>query len=90
MAKSKNDYTFEDIKAMLKQEKEKYDFEKAVEKAYSKKLTKQVKKAGHQAPGSLECFKDEHRFYSQEETRDYLQGSSYYENHQAMRSQDDY
>ena len=27
MAKSKNDYTFDDIKAMLLKEKEKYDFQ---------------------------------------------------------------
>lgn len=84
MAKS-----FNELKQFLLKEKEKYDFEKAVEKVYHKKLTKQVKKAGHQAPGSLECFKDENRFYSVEETKDYLQGSSYYENYQAMRGYDE-
>ena len=31
MAKSKNDYTFDDIKAMLLKEKKKYDWEKTVE-----------------------------------------------------------
>lgn len=93
MAKSKNDYTFDDIKAMLKQEKEKYDFEQTVKKVYSRpksKLTKYVKKSKSHAPGMYECFKDENRHWSKEETDSWLKGTSYFENYEASRRQDDY
>ena len=50
-----------------------------------KKLTKSVGKAGKDAPGSLECFKDENRYYSERETRDYIEASSYFESYQAMK-----
>ena len=42
-------------------------------------------KAGKDAPGSLECFKDENRYYSERETRDYIEASSYFESYQAMK-----
>ena len=55
-----------------------------------KKLTKSMKKAGHQAPSSLESFSAENMYYTEKETRDYLAGTSYMETYNAMRSQDDY
>ena len=88
MAKS-----FNELKQFLLKEKEKYDFEKAVRTVYSRpknKLTQTVKKAKHQAPSGLECFKDEYRTYSVKETNDYIQGTSYFENYQAMQGQDSY
>lgn len=55
-----------------------------------KKLTKSMKKAGHQAPSSLESFSEENMYYTEKETQDYLAGTSYMETYQAMRSQDEY
>jgi hypothetical protein len=55
-----------------------------------KKLTKSMKKAGHQAPSSLESFKEENMYYTERETQDFLSGSSIMETYQAMRTQDDY
>ena len=87
---------FDNVMAALKAEKEKYDFEQTVKKVYSKpiknynKLTKSVKKAAHQSPGGLECFKDEYRTYSNKEVRTYLDGTSYFETYNAMRGQDSY
>jgi len=84
MAKS-----FDELKQFLLKEKEKYDFEQAVERVYQSKLTKQMKKAGNQSPGSLDCFRDEERYYSPQETEKYIQGTSYFENYQAMRDHDE-
>ena len=50
-----------------------------------KKLTRSVGKAGKDAPGSLDCFRDENRFYTERETRDYIEASSYFESYQAMK-----
>jgi hypothetical protein len=55
-----------------------------------KKLTKSMKKAGHQAPSSLESFKEENMYYTERETQDFLSGSSIMETYQAMRIQDEY
>ena len=98
--KTKNDYSFNDIKAMLLQEKKKYDEEQewkaTVKKVYSKprvnynKLSASVKKSAHQSPGGLDLHKDENRYYSKGETERWLSGTSYFENYQAMRDQDDY
>jgi len=88
--------SFNDIMAALKAEKENYEFKQTVKKVYSRpknyynKLSNTVKKAGHQSPGGLDCFKDENRFYSPKETQRYLEGTSYYETYSAMRSQDEY
>lgn len=86
--------SFEDIMEILRKEKEEYDFQQTVKKVYSRpkksKLTKSVKMAGKRSPGSLECFKDEFRTYSDKEVRTYLDGTSYFESYNAMRSQDDY
>lgn len=102
MPKSKNDYTFADIKAMLKQEAKKYKEEVKFQEAIAKldarkaqikkqsKLTKSVMSAKHQSPGGLDLHSDENRYYSKENTQKWLEGTSYYENYQAMRNQDDY
>ena len=93
MAKSKNDYTFDDIKAMLLKEKEQYDFEQTVKKVYSKKpvnynkLTKQVKKAAA-TTSSLECFKPDNMYYSDKDTERFLENSSYMDAYKANRSAD--
>ena len=88
--------SFDKFKAELQQIKEKYemkdiianlDARKAAIKEQSK-LTKQVKKAGKQAPGGLDCFKEENMNYSAKETRDWLEGTSYFENYEAMAQQD--
>ena len=80
---------FDELKKILLEEKQKYDFEKAIEKVYQSKLTKQMKKAGKQSPGSLDCFRDEERTYSPQETDRYIQGTSYFENYQAMKGYDE-
>ena len=64
---------------------------KATKKANKKnKLTKSVMSAKHQAPGGLDLHSDENRHYSKEDTKKWLEGTSYFENYQAMREQDDY
>ena len=103
MPKSKNDYSFDDIKAMLQQEvkkhKEEVKFQEAIAKLDARKaeikkkqskLTKSVMSAKHQSPGGLDLHSDENRHYSKENTQKWLEGTSYYENYQAMRNQDDY
>jgi hypothetical protein len=70
------------IKAAAEKAKQEVEFKAAVNRVYSKpkdhynKLTKTVKKAAHQAPGSLECFKEENMFYTDKETQDFIAGSS--------------
>lgn len=87
---------FDDVMKILREEKEKYEFEQTVKKVYSKpkdyynKLSRQVKKAGKQSPGGLDCFKEENMYYSAKETSDYLAGTSYMETYSAMKSQDDW
>ena len=89
---------FKEWKEALLAEKQKYDEEKefkaTVKKVYSKpkdyynKLTASVKKAGHQSPGGLDCFKDENRVFSEKNTQKYLQNTSYFETYNAMKEQD--
>lgn len=55
-----------------------------------KKLTRAMNKAGHQAPSSLESFREENMYYTERETRDYLAGSTLMETYQSMKEQDDY
>ena len=70
------------IKAAAEKARAEKEFKNTVKKVYSKpkgyynKLTATVKKAGHQAPGSLECFKEENMYYTDKETQDYIAGSS--------------
>jgi len=80
------------IKAAAEKAKQKKQFKAAVTKVYSKpkdhynKLTKSVKKAGHQAPSSLECFKEENMYYTDKETQDYIAGSSYMDAYNEMKN----
>ena len=64
--------------------------EKKAEMKLHKKLTQQAKKAGHQSPGGLDLHTEENRYYTKEDTDRWLTGTSYFENYQAMRDQDDY
>lgn len=76
------------IKAAAQKVKEQKEFKDAVKKVYSRpksKLTQSVKKAGHQAPGSLECFKEENMYYTEKETQDYIAGSSYMDTYNSMK-----
>ena len=53
-----------------------------------KKLTQQVKKAGKESPGSLDCFREENMYYSDKDTEGYLEGSSYMDAYNANKSAD--
>ena len=104
MPKSKNDYTFADIKAMLQQEVKKHKEEVAFQESIAKldarkaeikkqqskksKLTKSVMSAKHQSPGGLDLHSDENRYYSKENTEQWLSGTSYMETYQSMKEQD--
>jgi len=85
---------FNNIKAMLQKEKEEQDFAKTVKKVYSKKpinynrLTQQVKKAGNQSPGGLDCFKEENMYYSEKDTARFLENSSYVDAYNANKMAD--
>ena len=77
--------SFDKLKAELQQIKEKYEMEdiianldarKAAIKEQSK-LTKQVKKAGKQSPGGLDCFKEENMYHSEKDISRYLEDTSY-------------
>jgi hypothetical protein len=77
--------SFDKFKAELQQIKEEYemkdiianlDARKAAIKEQSK-LTKQVKKAGKQAPGGLDCFKEENMYHSEKDISRYLEDTSY-------------
>ena len=77
--------SFDKLKAELQQIKEKYEMEdiianldarKAIIKEQSK-LTKQVKKAGKQSPGGLDCFKEENMYHSEKDISRYLEDTSY-------------
>ena len=103
---SKKNYTFEQMMAYLRKERDKHleeqefknaiknlDRRKAEKKAemkLHKKLTQQAKKAGHQSPGGLDLHTEENRYFTKEDTDRWLTGTSYFENYQAMRNQDDY
>jgi len=81
------------IKEAAQKLKEEQEFKATVKKVYSRPknyLTQQVKKAGKQAPGSLECFKEENMYYTEKETQDYLAGTSYMETYQSMKDHDDW
>ena len=81
------------IKEAAQKLKEEQEFKATVKKVYSRPknyLTQQVKKAGKQAPGSLECFKEENMYYTEKETQDYLAGTSYMDTYQSMKDHDDW
>lgn len=77
--------SFEQLKKQLNQFKEEKEMQdiianlnarKAIIKEQSK-LTKQVKKAGKQSPGGLDCFKEENMYHSEKNIERYLEGTSY-------------
>ena len=53
-----------------------------------KKLTQQVKKAGKESPGSLDCFREENMYYSDKDTERYLESSSYMDAYNANKFAD--
>jgi len=53
-------------------------------------LTKQVKKAKHLSPSSLDAFHEKNMYMSEKETRDFLQGTEYISNYNAMKSHDEW
>tara|TARA_B100001057_G_scaffold412891_1_gene429210 strand:- start:683 stop:955 length:273 start_codon:yes stop_codon:yes gene_type:complete len=85
--------TFDELKAILQEEKEKHEFEQTVKKVYSKKpvnynkLTQQVKKAAA-TTSSLECFKPENMYHSDKDTERFLENSPYMEAYNANRMAD--
>jgi uncharacterized membrane-anchored protein len=80
------------IKAAAEKARETKEFKKTVNKIYSKpkykapRLTASMKKAAHQAPSSLECFKEENMYYTEKETQDYIAGSSYMDVYNDMKN----
>jgi len=80
------------IKAAAEKQRAQKEFDETVKKVYSRpkdaysKLTASVKKAAPQAPGNLDCFKEENMYYSDRETQDYLAGSSYMDTYNAMKN----
>ena len=58
------------------------------EKKMHKELTAQVKKAGVQSPGSLEFNTPENMYYSDKDTKAFLENSSYMDAYNANRSAD--
>ena len=93
----KKKLTFEQIRAYLLEEKEKYqaeqEFKETVKRVYSRpknynKLTQTVKKAEHLSPGGLDLHKDENRHYSKENTERWLGSTSYMETYNSMKEQD--
>jgi hypothetical protein len=76
--------TFELLKAELNQYKEEKDMQEMIAKLDARKsiikeqskLTKQVKKAGKQSPGGLDCFKEENMYHSEKNISRYLEDSS--------------
>ena len=86
--------TFDELKAILQEEKEKHEFEQTVKKVYSKKpvnynkLTKQMKKAGHLKSGSLDLNRPENMYYSEKDTARFLEGTSYMDAYNANKSAD--
>lgn len=82
-----------DRMAMIKAAAEKQQMQNAIRnidrrKASIKKQNKKIKKAKHQAPGAVESFTEENMYWSEKETQNWFEGTSYFENYQAMRNQD--
>ena len=68
---------------------QKLDERKKILKAHQK-LTRQVKKAGTQAPSSLECNSPENMYYSDKDNARFLAGSSIMDSYNEMKSMDDW
>ena len=95
---NKKKLTFEQIRAYLQEEKKKYDeeqeFKATVKRVYSRpkvnynKLSASMKKSAHLNANGLDLHKDENRYYSQENTQRWMEGTSYMESYNAMKEQD--
>lgn len=85
-----NNKAFKEVMKILKEEKKQYDKEQRALKREESRLTKAVKKAGHQSPNSLDSFSEENMYYSPKETQDYLAGSSYMDTYNATKNDWDY
>ena len=83
-----------EIKAILKEEKEKLEFQKTVKKVYSKpkvnynRLTQQMKKAGHLKVGSLDLNRPENMYHSDKDNARFLADSSYMDAYNANKMAD--
>lgn len=53
----------------------------------TRKLTKAVKKAGHQSPKNLDAFSEENMYYTDKEVDRYIQNSSIFETYNATRDE---
>ena len=92
--------SIDEFKELLLKEKEKYqaekEFKEAVKKVYSKpknyynRLSASVKKSAHLNSGGLDLHKDENRHYTKENTQRWLESTSYFENYNAMKEQDEW
>ena len=61
---------------------------KKEERKIAKDLTGQVKKAGHLSKGGLDFNRAENMFYSDRDTKAFIENSSYFENYQNTRDKD--
>ena len=61
---------------------------KKEERKVAKDLTGQVKKAGHLSKGGLDFNRAENMFYSDRDTKAFIENSSYFENYQNTRDKD--
>ena len=88
---------FEEFKAELLKIKEEYEFQDTIKKLderkkqikeemkLHKKLTKSVKKAGKDMPGSLDFNTPENMYYSDKEVSRYLEDTSYMDAYNASK-----
>lgn len=77
---------FKDVMKFLKAEKKAYVKEQRAVKKEQSRLTRAVKKAGHQSPNSLESFSEENMYYSDRDTQNYIAGTSYMDAYNSTRS----
>jgi len=76
----------ETIKAELLKIDEELKFNAAVKRVYSRpknhynKLTASMKKAAHQTPSSLECFKEKNMYYSDKQVNEWIKSTEMFEN----------
>ena len=92
--------TFDELKAELLKIKEELEMKDIIKKLderkkqvkeemkLHKKLTKSVKKAGKQMPGSLDFNSPENMYHSDKDISRYLEGTSYIDAYNANRSAD--
>lgn len=89
--------TFDEFKAELLKIKEEFEFQDTIKKLderkkqikeemkLHKKLTKSVKKAGKQMPGSLDFNSPENMYYSDKEVNRILEDTSYMDAYNASK-----